>query len=1305
MNSPRPAPTTATQDLPLTAAQTALVNAQASLGASNLYWTAQCLQLDSTDLPHLGGLLRELLGACEALHLCPELGPEGWLQRLRPGPLELAWVNFREAAAPEDTARLQCRTLLAQPFSLGEPLYHCRVFLLPQATWIYLQVHHLAFDGYSYGLFWQALCARLTNPALPLPAWGMAEAVAQDVALRQSPSHRAQLAQLQARLPPPLSWQQHNPLADLSLPQPLPSLSLPLAAVQQAASRLGLSWPQWLACACAWLLQHYGWLEGRALGLVNMARRGPQARIPMMCMGMQAIACPRADHLADFIERFSAELTAWQGSPQVRWEELAPSGYSHPLGACVNLLLFPQALQLPALQPTLITWAQGPVQQLNLNLSLEGSSLQLAAAIPAHWNSHGATRLLSALQRLLADPAAEIHQPMPNLLMGPKAPEPIDLLGRLWQYKTRTPDAPAYCSQDGVITSYLSLYRQVVSLSAALRQQGVKHGQRVALWAEPGLNSLIALLALGFCRASYLPLDPKSTPARLAAQLQAAGASALLASSAALAELSGPSSSPGDTSSGPGGPSSGPGGQSLLAHAGLKPLDLTALLAAPAAPCQAPPPWAPDQEAYVLFTSGSSGAPKGVCMNWGAYGQFLAAAQQAYQTPLAGRWLQFAALSFDASLEEIGLCLSHGGCLFERPEPCDFASLNAWVRRWEINVLDLPTAYWHQWIDSAPGPLPSLALTIIGGEALCPARKRAFGLLPGLGRLVNSYGPTETCIVACTEDIPAGQPKAHPHASPIGRPLAGMGALLLDDQRQPLPQGSSGELYLFGPQLAAGYLDPAHTAQRFIAPAKAWGLPGLLYASGDLARISPEGRLEFLGRNDDEIKLDGQRIDLLSLTQAHLALEGITQAALWLDRSQTPPRILAAVALQAGHSLAPQTLRQQLSRHWPAQALPARYLLVDQLPLNSRGKTDWTALAAQQPCAVAGKAEPTPLNARGDLQQALAQLWQDCLGTAPSSDADFWQAGGRSLTALVLAQKISRLIAAPFPAHWLYATPGFAALCQRIEQLTPGATAAAPANLCLYPGPQPALAPLNSPSVYACAPIDGGVDVYRPLGEASGLALWGLPSHDLLTSPGAAHPFDNWVARQCQWLLQRPGPCVLIGWSSGGSLALALARALQQAGRPPQAVLLLDTYPPPCWQHYPAPTRRAALLNLIDVPAGFNPAALTEDDLAAWLARPEGSYGGLSEASRAELIDTTLAQMCSYRDWRFKPYSGAVHYLAAALTTGPVPHRTALDGCACGPIHWHSLEACHLELLAAPQIPALAALIRALAQQEQAHAH
>jgi|GEM_PF-5051847 len=1259
----KPAAQSQNPALPLTAAQTALVAAQASLGTSNLYWTAQCLKLERTELPQLGMQLTGLLEACEALHYQPELAAAGWSQRLSNAPINLQWIYLTEAAEPADTAQQLCRALLAQPFTLGEQLYHCRVFLLPSSTWVYLQVHHLAFDGYSYSLFWQALCARLHNPQLPLPDWRLAPLIEQEGALRQSSAHQSQVDQLRRRLPAPLPWQVYNPLADISAPRLIEAPRLALTQVQAAAAQLNLSWPQWLACACGWVLHQLGWTHDKALGLVNMGRRGPQARVPLMCMGLQALHSPAATTLSDWIPRFQQELSAWQQSPQVRWEELAAVGFSQPLGACLNLLLFPQTPQLPGCSLQVSTLAQGPVQQLNLNLSVDnlssdGPTLCLQAAIPDTWNDLGAEHVLQALSKLLVNPAATLQQTPPNLLLGPVAPAPIDLLGRLWQQQARAPDAPAYCSLAGQFTSYQRLYQQVVSLSAQLRAAGVQPGERVALWAEPGLTSLLAFLAIGFCQASYLPLDPKSCPELLRAQLAAAGVQRILVSQNALPWLA-------DT-------------LPALEH-----VNLNTLLASPAAICTAPPRFAPEREAYVLFTSGSSGVPKGVSMSWGAYGQFLAAAQQAYQPPLAARWLQFAALSFDASLEEIGLCLSHGGCLFERPEPCDFASLNALISRWQLNVLDLPTAYWHQWIDSAPPPQASLQLTIIGGEALCPLRLAAFRQLQGLGRLINSYGPTETCIVACAQPLGAQAPAS------LGQPLAGMGALILGPQQQPLPAGSSGQLYLFGAQLAEGYLCPLQTRQRFVAPAPTWQLPTRLYSTGDMARLNENGELEFLGRNDDEIKLDGQRIDLLALTQAHLAHPAIAQAALWLERSTRPPRVLAALVLTPGYSFNPQALKHHLAQTWPAAALPSRYLTLSQLPLNSRGKTDWAALAR-----LAAAEQPSPTSS--DLTQRLEQLWQDCLGSRPEPEDDFWQAGGRSLSALVLAQQISALLGQSFAAQQLYATPRFSALCQCVEQLAT-TTCASPtaANLCLYTGTHPARVGLT---LYACAPIDGGVEVYRPLAEACGLPLWGLPSNNAINTE---QPFDDWVNSQCQWLLGRPGRLLLLGWSSGGSLALALATALQQAGRPPQAVLLLDAYPPPCWQAHPAPTRRAALLNLIDVPEGFDPHALSEEALAQWLTRQEGSYADLSATSLEALVQTTLAQMQHFRQWRFAPYSGPVDYLAAALTPGPVPHQEALTGAACGPIRWHSLQASHLSLLEAPHLPAIASLLHSLVTEAQ----
>jgi amino acid adenylation domain-containing protein len=1299
-----------TQTLPLTAAQTALVNAQQTLGPSTLYWTAQYLVLNEPLHEPIGmsgrspsvltAALSDLLEACDALQYQPILGSTtdsgagSWMQQRSASSAVINTLDLRTAVAPEIAALECCNNLLAQPFTLGQsPLYQCQLLLLPQATWVYLQVHHLAFDGYSYALFWQALCTRLNRPESPLPDWDIKQIVQADQVLRQSPQHQKQVANMRTRLPPPEAWHAQSPLTGLSLPKHIAPRHLQLDTVKLAASSVGLSWPQWIATACAWALYQLGWTHDKPMGLVNMARRGPQARVPLMCMGVQPLMTPAAQTIETFIAGFITELKAWQSAPDVRWEELSPAGFSHHLGAYVNLLLFPQPLNLTGQSPRLAatTLAQGPVQQLNLNLSLEGCELRVAAAVPQSWDTFGTSLLLDYIAQVLIHPQAKPQFTTPNLVHAAKAPAPIDLLGSLWRQQATTPEAPAYRAQTGAIISYQQLYRQVVSLSHALRLTGVLPGMRIALWAEAGVESLIAFLAIAFCRASYLPLDPKTSPERLRTQLGTAQARYVLANATATTKLDEwLSDKPLDR-----------------ADHTVEILNLSALLAGPQAPLSAPPAWEPAREAYVLFTSGSSGEPKGVCMSWGAYGQFLAAAQQAYQTPTGARWLQFAALSFDASLEEIGLCLSHGGCLYQRPDPCDFSVLNEFIQQHNINVLDLPTAYWHQWVASNPPAHVSLALTILGGEALCPVRLARWQQQAGRERLINSYGPTETCIVACAQELSAEQ---SPH---LGRPLAGMGVLILDAQRQPVAPGQSGELFLFGAQLALGYLNPEQTRARFFTPAPALNLPGLLYATGDVARVSHDGELEFLGRNDDEIKLDGQRIDLQALTQAHLNQPQVAEAALWLDRSNAPPQVLAALVLEQGARLNTQTLRQQLAIQWPVAALPARYLMLEELPLNNRGKTDWAALAKR-----AATEQPSAAPDASLLQQ-LKQLWSECLGQPPSPDAHFWQAGGRSLSALVMAQGISSIIGSAVPAYWIYETPKFEQLCARIQRHISMAANQLPAAgglnpHCLYDAGTDT--DTDTASIYACAPIDGFVDVYRPLGLATGLSLWGLPAHGLLHTVNAdnsssdasstdINPFDRWVAEQKQWLLTRPGPQILLGWSSGGSLALALAQALTQAGRPPQAVVVLDAYPPACWQHHPEPSRREALLNLIDVPEGFDPQALSDAALIAWLQRPQGDYASLSRAQINNLIDATLAQMRAFRSWHLQPYGGPVHHLAAALSTGPVPHSRALEGSALGLIHWHSLQATHLSLLEPAHVPVIAALLQSLAPLPKTHLH
>ncbi|HEU4533570.1 MAG TPA: amino acid adenylation domain-containing protein, partial [Polyangiaceae bacterium] len=312
------------------------------------------------------------------------------------------------------------------------------------------------------------------------------------------------------------------------------------------------------------------------------------------------------------------------------------------------------------------------------------------------------------------------------------------------------------------------------------------------------------------------------------------------------------------------------------------------LFAAPEAePDAAPGPGPlPEQAAYVLYTSGSTGAPKGVVVPHRALSRFVDTAVSLYELAPPDRVLQFASLSFDASVEEIFPCLAAGAALVLRSEamvesPASFVSA---CHEWGVTVLDLPTMYWHRLVAGLVDGLSlpeGVRLVIIGGETALPERLNDWhASTGGRVRLVNTYGPTEATVVATACEL--SRPETG-RAVPIGRPLPCARAYLLDASLRPVPQGVVGDVYLGGEGLARGYWGmPGQTAERFLPDPFAESVGARLYRTGDRARLRADGQLEFVGRSDHQVKLRGFRIEPGEIEARLAAQPGVREAVVLL---------------------------------------------------------------------------------------------------------------------------------------------------------------------------------------------------------------------------------------------------------------------------------------------------------------------------------------------------------------------------------------------------------------------------------------
>ncbi|WP_431038805.1 amino acid adenylation domain-containing protein [Streptomyces sp. P6-2-1] len=583
------------------------------------------------------------------------------------------------------------------------------------------------------------------------------------------------------------------------------------------------------------------------------------------------------------------------------------------------------------------------------------------------------------------------------------------------------PGRTALVTPDGTRTSYLRLADEALRTAAALRARGVSEGDRVAVRLPKGPAQVAAVLGVLAAGAVLVPVGVEQPPHRRERVHALAGIRVTLAEDAGPGVLT-----PADA----------------LAHA---PLGAPVL----------PTPGAP---AYVVFTSGSTGEPKGVCVSHAAAWNTVADVTRRHRVRARDRVFALSALDFDLAVYDLFGLLSAGGSLLlpteeVRRDPGGWPGL---VRRFGVTVWNTVPALLGLLIDAdehgggPPADLLGLRTALVSGDWIgldLPGRLRA-RTAEGC-RFVALGGATEAAVWSNTYTVtepPPGWPSI-----PYGRPLTGQEYRVVDAEGRDCPDWTAGELWIGGLGLAEGYLgDPELTARKFpVRDGRRW------YRTGDMGRFRPGGLIEFLGRRDSQLKISGHRVEAGEIEAALEAQPGIARAAVVGAGPRTARRLVAFAVRDAGDAgngadagdagddsvraaagedpLAAQVLTR-LRVRLAAYAVPGRLHFVDALPLTGNGKVDRAALLARaeeyEPDQGRAGAPPRP-----GTEAELAALWETCLpGTARDRHANFFAAGGDSLAAMRLVAAVGRRFGIPFPVRRLLAAPDLAALAADISR-------------------------------------------------------------------------------------------------------------------------------------------------------------------------------------------------------------------------------------------------------------------------------
>ena len=694
----------------------------------------------------------------------------------------------------------------------------------------------------------------------------------------------------------------------------------------------------------------------------------------------------------------------------------------------------------------------------------------------------------------------------------------------------RTPDQTALIFR-GKALSFAELNRLSNQLARYLRQKGVSTERLVGLCMERSFEMVIALLGVLKAGGAYVPYDPDLPASRLNTMLEDSKPVCVITQQKFGASLS-----------------ACPGPVIVLDS------EIGGLAAQPSSNLNLSV--GPKDAIYAIYTSGSTGLPKAAINTHEAVVNRILWMQDEYQLSPGDRVMQKTPYTFDVSVWEFFWPILCGAILvIAEPgghrDPSYLANLIAQER---ITTIHFVPSMLREFLEAAdPRQCASLKRVICSGEALPPdLRQKFYERLRS--ELHNLYGPTEAAVDVTYWDCSR---EAACASVPIGRPIANVSTYILDRHLEPVPIGVVGELYLGGIGVGRGYLNrPELTAERFIPDPFASDPSARLYRTGDRARFLPGGDIEYLGRNDNQVKLRGFRIELGEIESTILLHDQVRTAAVVVRQDQNGDKLLIGYVVRTGSALESQVLKAFLKERLPDYMVPAHFVFLDSLPMLSNGKLNRGALPAPENMeGVRGRALVAP---RDPTEEKLVAIWEQLLNRRPVGvHDDYFDLGGHSLMAVRLFSEIKKAFGIELPLASLYQAPTIELLARLVSQ---GGRSDLRASL----------VPINrmgrKPPLYCVSGIGGGVLVFRDLAVELGQdqPFYGLqPKSEgdrivaLTSIPEIASHYIESIRES-----QPDGPYYLSGYSFGGLVAFEMARQLTSAGFAVPFLGLFDTSAP-----------------------------------------------------------------------------------------------------------------------------------------------
>lgn len=1127
----------------------------------------------------------------------------------------MSYHDLSQQHQPLISAREKISRLFSAPFTLhNRRLWRCHLLKISgNLSWWLISAHHMIADGASIALISRLVLERykqlLTGEAASLPATpGYADFAQDDRHYLHSTRYqqdRDYWLNRYSQLPPSLLERRQGYSDEKAWPSSQCLRSIPLARYQQMcdyAARYDVSVMHFFTALLACCLGRLWQTEDLVIGLPVHNRHGAKYRqTPGMFSSMIPLRLRIEGHqpFAALMQQVAGELRRsyrHQRYPIAelnRHLRLSRQGRRQLFDLSFSQEIFLTDIEIPGCQAISEPLHHG-FEQLPLSIYLryyhQHQDPLLELNVNQAWFSAQqadtlASRILFLLETVLEAPADQPIALLPLLLPEERQqvlqwnntqrhwPGASGLQQLFEQQAARTPQSIALCGLCEPV-SYERLNQQANQLAWTLRASGAGRDDRIALCAQRSPEMVMALLAILKAGAAYVPLDPDYPPDRLRHMLEDCGAKILLLDDAGQQALDAKLT-----------------GGRLWFH-----LQQDRALWQGESDENLPSPEDISHAlAYVIYTSGSTGLPKGVMNEHRGVVNRLRWMQQQYQLTPQDTVLQKTPFSFDVSVWEFFLPLMVGArlALAKAGGHRDPAYLSELIAAQQVTTVHFVPSMLQLFIRHVQSSAcVNLKRIFCSGEALTAATvEQCHQLLPAV-ELHNLYGPTEAAI-----DVSYWHCQRDPRRLrvPIGYPVANTRLYIVDNQLQLLPPGVRGELVIGGVQLARGYLNlPELTAERFVADVFSGDPQARLYKTGDLARWLDDGSIEYLGRNDFQLKIHGLRIEPGEIEQQLCRYPGIEQSVVMACAiAGADKQLVAWVSAPPEIDLA-EPLRRHLRACLPEYMLPARVMRLDALPLSANGKLDRKALPLPQ---LAEKPFCPPVTAE---ERQLAGWWQSLLAIEQiGRDDDFFALGGHSLHAIQL-MLILRREGISVAIRQLFIHSTLQAQARAIFGGDSGSTSTATPQALeklLRQLNQPAdrfqlIQPLNprlaSDDLWMIHPAVVSCEIYLDLARslsgsfnAIGVNNYNLFNHPHISAlPALASYYLQHIS---QFGLPRSRPVRLLGWSLGGIIALEIAAQLEQRGFRDIHICLLDSLYQTEVQQQIVPGMLAPILNMLGI--------------------------------------------------------------------------------------------------------------------------